>query len=89
MAVIITPLIFGIEIVSNMIRPFTLGVRLFANMFADEQLAAQVSGLAPPYTQFLVPARIAAARVFRGICSDACVYAAVDDLYQRGVACPA
>jgi F-type H+-transporting ATPase subunit a len=55
MAIIITPLIFGIEVISNMIRPFTLGVRLFANMFADEQLASQVAGLAPPYTQFLVP----------------------------------
>jgi F-type H+-transporting ATPase subunit a len=55
MAILITPLIFGIEVISNMIRPFTLGVRLFANMFADEQLASQVAGLAPPYTQFLIP----------------------------------
>ncbi|HEV7643080.1 MAG TPA: F0F1 ATP synthase subunit A [Pyrinomonadaceae bacterium] len=55
MAIFITPLIFGIELVSNMIRPLTLGVRLFANMFADEAIAATVSGLAPPYTQFLVP----------------------------------
>ncbi len=55
MAIFITPLIFAIELVSNMIRPLTLGVRLFANMFADEAIAATVSGLAPPYTQFLVP----------------------------------
>jgi len=55
MAILITPLIFSIEVISNMIRPFTLGIRLFANMFADEQLASQVAGLAPPYTQFLVP----------------------------------
>ena len=55
MAILITPLIFSIEVISNMIRPFTLGVRLFANMFADEQLASQVAGLAPPYTQFLIP----------------------------------
>jgi F-type H+-transporting ATPase subunit a len=55
MAIFITPLIFGIELVSNMIRPLTLGVRLFANMFADEAIASTVSGLAPPYTQFLVP----------------------------------
>src|ERR1044072_6013033 len=39
MALFITPLIFGIELVSNLIRPMTLGVRLFANMFADEQIA--------------------------------------------------
>lgn len=52
---ILTPLIFLIELVSNSIRPFTLGVRLFANMFADEKLAEQVAGLAPPYTQILIP----------------------------------
>ena len=51
----ITGLIFLIEIVSTSIRPLTLGVRLFANMFADEQLSTQIAGLAPPYTQILVP----------------------------------
>ena len=51
----ITALIFLIEIVSTSIRPMTLGVRLFANMFADEQLAVQIANLAPPYTQILIP----------------------------------
>jgi F-type H+-transporting ATPase subunit a len=55
MAIFITPLIFGIELVSNLIRPATLGVRLFANMFADEQVALQISGIYPPFTQFLLP----------------------------------
>lgn len=55
LAVVITPLIFLIELFSNMIRPLTLGIRLFANMFADEQVAAIVSGLYAPLTQFLVP----------------------------------
>ena len=55
LAIFVTPLIFSIEVISNMIRPFTLGVRLFANMFADEQLASQIASLYPPYTQFLVP----------------------------------
>jgi F-type H+-transporting ATPase subunit a len=55
MALIITPLIFGIELISSSIRPLTLGVRLFANMFADEQVALQISNLFPPFTQFLVP----------------------------------
>lgn len=55
MTLIITPLIFSIELISNMIRPFTLGIRLFANMFADEQISMQVAGLAPPYTQFFLP----------------------------------
>lgn len=51
----IAPLIFLIELFSNLIRPFTLGVRLFANMYADEQIATIISGLFPPFTQFLVP----------------------------------
>lgn len=51
----IAPLIFVIELFSNMIRPMTLGIRLFANMFADEQVAAIISGLFPPFTQFFVP----------------------------------
>lgn len=51
----ITVLIFFIEIISNSIRPLTLGVRLFANMFADEQVFLQITNLYPPVTQFLVP----------------------------------
>jgi F-type H+-transporting ATPase subunit a len=51
----ITMLIFVIELISSSIRPFTLGVRLFANMFSDEQVFVQITNLAPPYTQFLVP----------------------------------
>ena len=54
MTLIITPLIFTVELISNMIRPFTLGVRLFANMFADEQLYAQISNIYPPYSHFVV-----------------------------------
>lgn len=55
MALIITPLIFVIEIISSSIRPFTLGVRLFANMYSDEQVFTQITNLAPPFTQFGVP----------------------------------
>lgn len=55
MALIITPLIFVIELISSSIRPFTLGVRLFANMFSDEQVFLQITNLAPPFTHFIVP----------------------------------
>ncbi len=55
MAVIITPLIFVIELISNLIRPFTLGVRLFANMFSDEQVFTQITNLAPPFTHYVLP----------------------------------
>jgi F-type H+-transporting ATPase subunit a len=54
MTIFITPLIFTVELISNMIRPFTLGIRLFANMFADEQLYAQISNIYPPFSHFLV-----------------------------------
>jgi len=55
LAFIITPLIFVIEMISSSIRPFTLGVRLFANMFSDEQVFVQITNLAPPFTHFIVP----------------------------------
>lgn len=62
--IIITPFIFTIELISNLIRPLSLGIRLFGNMYADEQVAGTVSGLAgqipalsayPFVTQLLVP----------------------------------
>ena len=34
----IAPLIFPIELISNLIRPFSLGIRLFGNLFADEKV---------------------------------------------------
>lgn len=37
--------IFPLELISNFIRPMSLGIRLFGNIFADEQVAATVSGL--------------------------------------------
>ncbi|HEY0460314.1 MAG TPA: F0F1 ATP synthase subunit A [Pyrinomonadaceae bacterium] len=64
MTIFITPLIFGIELVSNSIRPLTLGLRLFANMFADEQISGQISNLAPPYTQILFPVVLMPLAVF-------------------------
>ena len=51
----IAPLIFSIELISNLIRPFTLGIRLFANMFSDEKVLDTISHLAPPYTLVIVP----------------------------------
>jgi F-type H+-transporting ATPase subunit a len=51
----IAPLIFVIELISNFIRPMSLGIRLFGNMFADEKIGETVANLAPPYTQFIVP----------------------------------
>ncbi len=55
-------LIFPIELISNFIRPFSLGIRLFGNLFADEKVVHTVSQLAPPWTWvaplFLMPLSI-------------------------------
>jgi F-type H+-transporting ATPase subunit a len=64
MAIIITPLIFSIELVSSLIRPLTLGLRLFANMFADAKVASEAANLFPPFTQFLFPILVMPLAVF-------------------------
>ena len=48
-------LIFPIELISNLIRPFSLGIRLFGNLFADEKVMDSIAHLAPPYTYLGVP----------------------------------
>ena len=45
-------LIFPIELISNFIRPFSLGIRLFGNLFADEQVILTVQNLYPPISFF-------------------------------------
>jgi F-type H+-transporting ATPase subunit a len=55
----IAPLIFIIELVSNLVRPFSLGIRLFGNMFADEKVFETVANMAPPYTYFAIPVLLA------------------------------
>lgn len=61
---LVTILIFFIEIISSSIRPFTLGVRLFANMYSDEQVFLQITNLAPPFTHFIVPLALTVLGVF-------------------------
>jgi F-type H+-transporting ATPase subunit a len=51
----IAPLLFVIELISNLIRPMSLGIRLFGNLFADEKVTENIAGLAPPYTYWVVP----------------------------------
>src|SRR5687767_9351970 len=48
-------LIFPIELISNFIRPFSLGIRLFGNIFADEKVFGTMAGLSPPYTYWMIP----------------------------------
>jgi F-type H+-transporting ATPase subunit a len=60
----IGPFIFLIELISNLIRPFSLGIRLFGNLFADEKVAETIAHLFPPYTYWLVPVLLMPLGVF-------------------------
>ncbi len=60
----IAPLIFPIELISNFIRPFSLGIRLFGNMFADEKVGDTIAHLAPPYTYWVIPVLLMPLGVF-------------------------
>lgn len=51
----IAPLIFLIELISNLVRPFSLGIRLFGNMFADEKVLDTVEHLFPPWSYLAFP----------------------------------
>jgi F-type H+-transporting ATPase subunit a len=44
-------LMFPIELISNLVRPMSLGIRLFGNIFGDEQILRTISGL----VQWVVP----------------------------------
>jgi len=48
---LLAPLMLPIEIADHLFRPFSLGVRLYANMFADHQVLAIFTGL----TKLVVP----------------------------------
>jgi F-type H+-transporting ATPase subunit a len=60
----IAPLIFPIEAISNFIRPFSLGIRLFGNMFADEQVSSTVASLYPVVTHWVLPVLLMPLAVF-------------------------
>src|SRR5687768_13797644 len=57
-------LIFPIELISNFIRPFSLGIRLFGNIFADEQVTSTVASIFPPFTYWLLPVLLMPLGVF-------------------------
>jgi F-type H+-transporting ATPase subunit a len=48
---LLAPLMLPIEVADNLFRPFSLGVRLFANMFADHQ----VLSIFTRYTYLVIP----------------------------------
>lgn len=48
---VLAPLMLPIEVADNLFRPFSLGIRLFANMFADHQ----VLSIFTKYTYLVIP----------------------------------
>jgi F-type H+-transporting ATPase subunit a len=46
-SLVIAPLLFVIEIISHFARPFSLSVRLFGNIHAEELIIAQLNDLFP------------------------------------------
>ena len=58
--ILLMPLIFLLEIVSHFLRPITLGIRLYANMFAGEQVTLVFISLVP----LVVPAVFMGLHVF-------------------------
>ncbi|HKG12845.1 MAG TPA: F0F1 ATP synthase subunit A [Pyrinomonadaceae bacterium] len=53
-------LMFPIELVSNFVRPLSLGIRLFGNLFGDEQILGTIFGL----VRWVLPAVIMPLSVF-------------------------
>ena len=82
----IAPLIFPIELISNFIRPFSLGIRLFGNLFADEKVLETVAHLAPPYTWF-APIALMPLSVFVA-CIQTFVFILLSQLYLSEVSHP-
>jgi F-type H+-transporting ATPase subunit a len=56
----VSPLMFVIEIISHLARPLSLTIRLFANMFAGEQVTLVFLSL----TYFIIPALFMGLHVF-------------------------
>ena len=46
-SLIIAPLLFVIEVISHFARPFSLSVRLFGNIYAEELIIGTLNGMFP------------------------------------------
>ncbi len=64
---IMGPAMFIIELISNAVRPLSLGLRLFGNIFGDEQVAVNIAGLYPPLTYIVIPALLMVLSVFASV----------------------
>lgn len=76
---LLAPLMIPIEIISHLARPLSLTIRLYANMFAGEQVTLIFLGL----TYFLVPAVFMGLHTFVGILQ-AYIFALLTMIYVGG-----
>ena len=74
-----SPLMFLIEIISTLARPLSLSIRLFANMFAGEQVTLVFISL----TYLVVPALFMGLHVFVGLLQ-AYVFTVLTMMYVGG-----
>src|SRR5262245_31716574 len=75
----LAPIMIPIEIISHLSRPVTLTLRLFVNIFAEEQLVAVFFGLVP----LLLPLPFMGYAVFGGILQ-AFIFITMAQLYLAG-----
>lgn len=61
-SLVIAPLLFVIEIISHMARPFSLSVRLFGNIYAEELIIGSLNAIFP----FLITLPVMALGLFAG-----------------------
>jgi F-type H+-transporting ATPase subunit a len=64
---IMGPAMFVIELISNAVRPLSLGLRLFGNIFGDEQVATNIAGIYPTITHWGIPAILMILSVFASV----------------------
>jgi F-type H+-transporting ATPase subunit a len=64
---IMGPAMFVIELISNAVRPLSLGLRLFGNIFGDEQVATNIAGIYPALTHWGIPAILMILSVFASV----------------------
>ena len=83
----IAPLIFPIELISNFIRPFSLGIRLFGNMFADEKVVAHRCRSVSVNYALGIARILDAVGHLCGVYSDLCFHPSFTTLLERSFAC--
>ncbi len=67
MLFIMGPVMFVIELISNAVRPLSLGMRLFGNIFGDEQVGTQIAQVGAPFTYWVIPSVLMILSVFASV----------------------